>query len=94
MGDMSEGPEPGRAATYIECATQSEINFFIRTQLSASDSQSRKRIEGRCGCKMLEILQQIRDALQTPGCLSQKTNFRNNQYLREWMMAEIRRAVA
>jgi peroxiredoxin family protein len=27
--DMIEGPELGGAATYIECATQSDINLFI-----------------------------------------------------------------
>jgi peroxiredoxin family protein len=29
LDDMIEGPELGGAATYIECATQSEINLFI-----------------------------------------------------------------
>jgi peroxiredoxin family protein len=29
MDDMIEGPEIGGAATYIECATQSDINLFI-----------------------------------------------------------------
>jgi peroxiredoxin family protein len=27
--DMIEGPELGGAATYIECATKSDINLFI-----------------------------------------------------------------
>ncbi len=29
LEDMIEGPEIGGAATYIECATQSDINLFI-----------------------------------------------------------------
>ncbi len=29
LDDMIEGPELGGAATYIECATQSDINLFI-----------------------------------------------------------------
>ncbi|GMR17526.1 MAG: DsrE/DsrF/DrsH-like family protein [Gammaproteobacteria bacterium] len=29
MDDMIEGPELGGAATYIECATKSDINLFI-----------------------------------------------------------------
>jgi len=29
LEDMIEGPELGGAATYIECATQSDINLFI-----------------------------------------------------------------
>ena len=29
MDDMIDGPEIGGAATYIECATQSDINLFI-----------------------------------------------------------------
>lgn len=29
VDDMIEGPEIGGAATYIECATQSDINLFI-----------------------------------------------------------------
>ena len=29
IDDMIEGPELGGAATYIECATQSDINLFI-----------------------------------------------------------------
>jgi len=29
LEDMIEGPELGGAATYIECATQSDINIFI-----------------------------------------------------------------
>lgn len=29
MDDMIEGPEIGGAATYIECATKSDINLFI-----------------------------------------------------------------
>jgi peroxiredoxin family protein len=29
MDDMIEGPEVGGAATYIECATKSDINLFI-----------------------------------------------------------------
>jgi len=29
MDDMIDGPELGGAATYIECATQSDINLFI-----------------------------------------------------------------
>jgi len=29
MDDMIEGPEIGGAATYIECATQADINLFI-----------------------------------------------------------------
>jgi len=29
LDDMIEGPELGGAATYIECATQSDINIFI-----------------------------------------------------------------
>ena len=29
LDDMIDGPELGGAATYIECATQSDINLFI-----------------------------------------------------------------
>ena len=29
LDDMIEGPELGGAATYIECATQADINLFI-----------------------------------------------------------------
>ena len=29
LDDMIEGPELGGAATYIECATKSDINLFI-----------------------------------------------------------------